>query len=101
MAETISQAIDVAGGGGDESPPHLPYPEFSFGAVVSGADEMRRCVRTFMKYGVDTIKLNLSGEYIAGMAAETPQMTDAEIATAVEELPMRGERPAAPARSPQ
>jgi imidazolonepropionase-like amidohydrolase len=89
----------VPGGLGDESPPHLPYPEFSFGAVVSGSDEMRRCVRTFMKYGVDTIKLNLSGEYIAGMSAETTQMTDAEIATAVEEVRMRGKRLAAHARS--
>ena len=33
-----SQEITVPGGLGDESPPHLPYPEFSFGAVVSGAD---------------------------------------------------------------
>ena len=43
-------------------------PEFSFGAIVSGAEEMRKCVRMFLKYGVDTIKLNLSGEYIAGHA---------------------------------
>ena len=65
-----SQEITVPGGLGDETPPHLPYPEFSFGAVVSGVEEMRRCVRMFLKYGVDTIKLNLSGEYIAGMPAE-------------------------------
>jgi len=94
-----SQEITVPGGLGDESPPHLPYPEFSFGAVVSGADEMRRCVRTFLKYGVDTIKLNLSGEYIAGLAAEATPMTEAEIATAVEEVRKRGKRLAAHARS--
>jgi imidazolonepropionase-like amidohydrolase len=94
-----SQEITVPGGLGDESPPHLPYPEFSFGAVVSGADEMRRCVRMFLKYGVDTIKLNLSGEYIAGLAAEATPMTEAEIATAVEEVRKRGKRLAAHARS--
>jgi imidazolonepropionase-like amidohydrolase len=94
-----SQEITVPGGLGDESPPHLPYPEFSFGAVVSGADEMRRCVRMFLKYGVDTIKLNLSGEYIAGLPAEATPMTDAEIATAVEEVRKRGKRLAAHARS--
>jgi imidazolonepropionase-like amidohydrolase len=94
-----SQEITVPGGLGDESPPHLPYPEFSFGAVVSGADEMRRCVRMFLKYGVDTIKLNLSGEYIAGLAAEVTPMTDAEIATAVQEVRIRGRRLAAHARS--
>jgi imidazolonepropionase-like amidohydrolase len=94
-----SQEITVPGGLGDESPPHLPYPEVSFGAVVSGADEMRRCVRMFLKYGVDTIKLNLSGEYIAGLAAEATPMTEAEIATAVEEVRKRGKRLAAHARS--
>ncbi|HYF57971.1 MAG TPA: hypothetical protein VEA81_03330, partial [Burkholderiaceae bacterium] len=45
-----------------------------------------------LKYGVDTIKLNLSGEYIAGLAAEATPMTDAEIATAVEEVRKRGKR---------
>ena len=94
-----SQEITVPGGLGDESPPHLPYPEVSFGAVVSGADEMRRCVRMVLKYGVDTIKLNLSGEYIAGLAAEATPMTEAEIATAVEEVRKRGKRLAAHARS--
>jgi imidazolonepropionase-like amidohydrolase len=94
-----SQEITVPGGLADESPPHLPYPEFSFGAVVSGAEEMRKTVRMFLKYGVDTIKLNLSGEYITGMSAEITQMTDAEIATAVEEVRMRGKRLAAHARS--
>lgn len=94
-----SQEITVPGGLGDETLPHLPFPEFSFGAVVSGADEMRKCVRMFLKYGVDTIKLNLSGEYIAGIAAEATPMTDAEIAVAVQEAKMRGKRVSAHARS--
>lgn len=94
-----SQEITIPGGLGDSSPPHLPYPEFSFGAIVSGADEMRRCVRQFLKYGVDTIKLNLSGEYIAGMPAEADQFTDEEIATACDEAHNRGKRVAAHARS--
>lgn len=94
-----SQEITIPGGLGDTSPPHLPYPEFSFGAVVSGADEMRRCVRQFLKYGVDTVKLNLSGEYIAGMAAEADQFTDEEIAAACDEAHNRGKRVSAHARS--
>ena len=77
-----SQEITVPGGLGDETLPHLPYPEFSFGAVVNGAEDMRRTVRMFLKYGVDTIKLNLSGEYIAGLPAELSPMTEAEIAMA-------------------
>jgi imidazolonepropionase-like amidohydrolase len=94
-----SQEITVPGGLGDETLPHLPYPEFSFGAVVSGVEEMRKCVRMFLKYGVDTIKLNLSGEYIAGIPAEFTPMTDAEIAMAVKEAHTRGKRVAAHARS--
>jgi imidazolonepropionase-like amidohydrolase len=94
-----SQEITVPGGLGDETLPHLPFPEFSFGAVVNGADEMRKVVRMFLKYGVDSIKLNLSGEYIAGIPAEFSPMTDAEIAVAVEEAKMRGKRLASHARS--
>lgn len=94
-----SQEITVPGGLADETLPHLPFPEFSFGAVVSGPDDMRRTVRQFLKYGVDTLKLNLSGEYIAGIPAEFTPMTDAEIGVAVEEAKMRGKRVAAHARS--
>src|SRR6266478_1048809 len=94
-----SQEITVPGGLGDETLPHLPFPEFSFGAVVNGAESMRGVVRMFLKYGVDTIKLNLSGEYIAGIPAELTPMSDAEISVAVEEARMRGKRLAAHARS--
>jgi imidazolonepropionase-like amidohydrolase len=94
-----SQEITVPGGLADETLPHLPFPEFSFGAVVSGSDDMRRVVRQFLKYGVDTIKLNLSGEYIAGIPAEFTPMTDAEVAVAVAEARLRGKRVSAHARS--
>jgi imidazolonepropionase-like amidohydrolase len=94
-----SQEITVPGGLGDETLPHLPYPEFSFGAIVNGPEEMRKMVRMFLKYGVDTIKLNLSGEYIAGIPAEFTPMTDEEIAMAVKEVRVRGKRLSAHARS--
>src|SRR5216684_3459055 len=96
-----SQEITVPGGLGDETLPHLPYPEFSFGAIVNGPEEMRKTVRMFLKYGVDTIKLNLSGEYIAGIPAELSPMSDGEIAVAVAEARMRGKRLAGHARSCQ
>ncbi len=57
-----SQEITVPGGLGDETLPHIPYPEYSFGQIVCGPEDMRRCVRMFLKYGVDSIKLNLSGD---------------------------------------
>jgi imidazolonepropionase-like amidohydrolase len=43
-----SQEITVAGSLGDDMLPHLPYPEFSFGQVVSGPEEMRKVVRMFL-----------------------------------------------------
>jgi imidazolonepropionase-like amidohydrolase len=95
-----SQEITVAGGLGDETLPHIPWPEFSFGVVVSGPDEMRRTVRMFLKYGVDSIKLNLSGDnFVAGARAETTWMTDEEVAVAVREAKMRNKRVTAHARS--
>ena len=70
----------MPGGLGDETLPHLPFPEFSFGVNVNGAEEMRKAVRMFLKYGVDSIKLNLSGDNFGPAPAETTWMTDAEVA---------------------
>ena len=95
-----SQEITVPGGLGDETLPHLPFPEFSFGVNVNGAEDMRKVVRLFLKYGVDSIKLNLSGDNFTPQSpAETTWMTDAEVATAMEEVRMRGKRGIAHARS--
>jgi len=94
-----SQEITVPGGLGDTTAPHLPQPEFAFGAVVSGAEEMRRCVRMFCKYGVDSLKINLSGESITGMPSEMSQFTEEEIRVCVEEAKAWGKRVAAHARS--
>jgi len=95
-----SQEITVPGGLGDETLPHLPFPEFSFGVNVNGAEDMRRVVRMFLKYGVDAIKLNLSGDnFVPGAPAETTWMTDAEVAVAAEEVKLRGKRITVHARS--
>ena len=95
-----SQEITVAGGLGDETLPHLPFPEFSFGVLVSGAEEMRKVVRMFLKYGVDHVKLNLSGDnFTPTSPAGTTWMSDEEVAIAVREAKMRGKRVAAHARS--
>jgi imidazolonepropionase-like amidohydrolase len=95
-----SQEITVPGGLGDETLPHLPFPEFSFGVNVQGAESMRAAVRMFLKYGVDSIKLNLSGDnFVPGADAHTTWMTDAEVAAAAEEVKMRGKRIIVHARS--
>ena len=95
-----SQEITVPGALGDETLPHLPFPEFSFGVNVNGAEDMRKAVRMFLKYGVDSIKLNLSGDnFTPDSPAETSWMTDAEVAVAMDETRMRGKRGTAHARS--
>ncbi|KQP49401.1 amidohydrolase family protein [Pseudorhodoferax sp. Leaf274] len=95
-----SQEITVPGGLGDETLPHLPFPEFSFGVNVNGADDMRKAVRRFLAYGVDSIKLNLSGDNFTPQSpAGTTWMTDAEVAAAMQEVKMRGKRGVAHARS--
>ena len=95
-----SQEITVPGGLGDETLPHLPFPEFSFGVNVNGAEDMRKVVRMFLKYGVDSIKLNLSGDNFTPQSpADTTWMTDAEVAAAAEEVRLRGKRIIVHARS--
>src|SRR5918993_1533755 len=95
-----SQEITVPGGLGDETLPHLPFPEFSFGVNVNCADEMRKVVRMFLKYGVDSVKLNLSGDnFTPSSPAGTTWMSDDEVAMAVHEAHLRGKRVAAHARS--
>ena len=95
-----SQEITVAGSLGDDMLPHLPYPEFSFGQVVSGPEEMRKVVRMFLKYGVDSIKLNLSGDnFVPSAPAKTTWMSDEEVAMAVREANLRGVRVTVHARS--
>lgn len=90
----------MLGGLGDETLPHLPFPEFSFGVNISGADEMRKAVRLFLKYGVDSIKLNLSGDNFTPQSpSETTWMLDEEVAAAMREVKIRGKRGVAHARS--
>ena len=61
--------ITTVGGLGDSAPSHIPHEGLNLGLVVSGPEEVRRTVRMLIKYGVDTIKLNLSGEAITGLGA--------------------------------
>lgn len=91
--------ITTVGGLGDAAPSHIPHPGLNLGLVVSGPEEIRRTVRTLIKYGVDTIKLNLSGESLTGMGAEETPMSEEEVAMAAQEARRRGKTLAAHARS--
>jgi imidazolonepropionase-like amidohydrolase len=95
-----SQEITVSGSLGDDLLPHLPFPEMSFGCIVNGRDEMLKAVRMFLKYGVDAVKLNLSGDnLVPGADALTNWMSDEEVAIAAREVKVRGKRLSCHARS--
>jgi imidazolonepropionase-like amidohydrolase len=91
--------ITTVGGLGDAAPSHIPHPGLNLGLVVSGPEEVRRTVRQLIKYGVDSIKLNLSGEAITGMGAEETPMSEEEVAMAVSEARCRNKVVSAHARS--
>jgi imidazolonepropionase-like amidohydrolase len=94
-----SQEITILGGLADNTLPHMPFTELNFGAVVSGPEEMRAMTRMFIKYGVDHLKINLSGEYIAGLSAESSPFSEEEISMLASEAKRAGKRVAAHARS--
>src|ERR1700729_1882893 len=91
--------ITTVGGLGDSAPSHIPHPGLNLGLVVSGPEEVRRTVRTLIKYGVDSIKLNLSGESLTGMGAEETPMSEEEVAMAASEARCRNKVLSAHARS--
>ena len=95
-----SQEITVPGGLGDETLPHLPFPEFSFAVNVSGAEDMRRVCRMFLKYGVDAIKINLSGDNLDAAGDCQDELDDrCRGAGCGRRSQVRGKRVAAHARS--
>jgi imidazolonepropionase-like amidohydrolase len=94
-----SQEITTIGALGDNSLPHMNFAELSFGSICTGPEEIRRAARTFIKYGVDHLKINLSGEYIAGLPAELSPFAEDEIAMLAQEAKRFGKRMAAHARS--
>ena len=90
--------ITIVGGLGDSAPP-TSRTKASISASSSPVPRSSRTVRTLIKYGVDTIKLNLSGEEITGMAAEETPMSEEEVAMAVREAKLRNKSLSAHARS--
>jgi len=89
--------ITTIGGLGDMNPSHVAA--YTFVEIINGPEEMRRIVRNLIKEGVDSIKLNLSGEQITNVQAEETPMALDEITMAVNEAHNRGKRVCAHARS--
>lgn len=93
-----SPEITVTAGLGDERKRHIHQE--SFGLVADGPDEMRRVVRECVRDGVDTIKINISGdEFVSHARAEITPLTDSELEAVVETAHGMGKMVAAHARS--
>lgn len=93
-----SPELTNTGNLGDERRLHL-YRE-SIALVVDGANEMLRTVRMLIREGVDTIKLNVSGnQTIPNARSHLTVMLEEELATAVETAHAHGKRAAAHVRS--
>jgi imidazolonepropionase-like amidohydrolase len=93
-----SPELTTTGGLGDERRMHL-YRE-SVAMIVDGVDEVRRTVRTLCREGVDTIKLNVSGNHtLSAGKAHLTLMSEVEVAAAVEAAHSFDKRVAAHCRS--
>jgi len=93
-----SPELTVTGGLGDGRKLHLHQD--SFGIAVDGPDEVRRMARLCLREGVDTIKLNISGDAGTESApSEAAVMTDDEVAAGVDAAHTIGRRVAAHARA--
>jgi len=93
-----SPEMTVTGGLGDVRLNHIHRETFA--VVADGADEFRRWARFFVREGVDTLKINPSGdEGVPGAPAHTTVMTDAEIAAVCDVARHHDKRVAAHARS--
>jgi len=93
-----SPELTNTGNLGDERRLHL-YRE-SIAMVVDGVDQMLRTVRMLIREGVDTIKLNVSGnQTIPSARSHITVMRADELATAVETAHAHGKRVAAHVRA--
>jgi imidazolonepropionase-like amidohydrolase len=93
-----SPEMTVTSGLGDVRLAHLHRDTFA--VIADGADEFRRTARYFLREGVDTLKINPSGdEFVPFARARHTVMTEAEIAAVCEVARSREKRVAAHARS--
>jgi imidazolonepropionase-like amidohydrolase len=85
-----SPELVATGGLGDERQYHMHHQGFE--VVADGCDEVRRTVRTLIREGVDTVKVNISGDPFYGRNGFGRRLsyTEAEVATVAEEAHQRG-----------
>jgi imidazolonepropionase-like amidohydrolase len=93
-----SPEMTVSAGLGDARLYHM-YRE-NFAVVCNGAEQFRRFSREMVREGVDTLKINVSGDAgVPASPADTTVMNDAEVAAVCDVAQAHGKRVAAHARS--
>lgn len=93
-----SPELTVTGGLGDVRLMHMHRETFAI--VCDGPDEFRRVAREMVREGVDTLKINPSGdEFVPVARAHQTVMNEAEIAAVCEVAQSRDKRVAAHCRS--
>ena len=80
--KAASQPIISTGNLGDSRRTHLGDQAVFY--VADGADEVRRGCRLMLREGVDSIKLNISGENFVNVGSEALAYSDGELAAAAE-----------------
>ena len=94
--------ISITGGGGDInylSPEQSVHPD---GLIADGPDEIRKAIRTEIKYGSDWIKLLVTGSFQAvGDDPRNVSFSPEELLAAVQEADRHGIPVAAHAHSPE
>ncbi len=84
-----SPEITATGGLGDERQDHLHHTGIEM--IADGADAVRTTVRRCIREGVDTVKINISGDnFVRRKFARECSYTEAEVAAAAEECHSRG-----------
>ena len=93
-----SPEMTVTGGLGDVRLHHIHRDTFA--VIADGPEEFRRWARFFVREGVDTLKINPSGdEGVPTAPAHTTVMTDAEVAAVCDVARQHDKRVAVHARS--
>jgi imidazolonepropionase-like amidohydrolase len=93
-----SPELTTSGGLGDARLLHMDRQTFSI--VCDGPEEFRKCARIMCREGVDTLKINPSGdEFVPVARAEQTVMNSAEVQAVVDVARERGRRVMAHARS--
>lgn len=93
-----SPELTSTGNLGDERKLHID--RYSVAMIVDGENEMLRTCRLLLREGVDTIKLNLSGnQSVPHARSEHTIMTEGELAVAVRTAHAQGRRTAVHARA--